>query len=277
MEKIVGKLSSWNTRVLSQGGRLTLIKSVLCSMSVYLLHVLEPPSGIIRRIEQVFANFLWGTSDISRKVHWSAWEKLCLPIEEGGLGIKNMESTVEAFSMKLWYKFREQNSLWAAVLERKYWKEKDLISLQVKRTDSYVWKRMNKIKEKMKGEHILEYWRRESFFLERPVAKGGYYNGINEGFFGIRNGCDQVWVDHLIEVEELWLQDVIIGEVWNLEELKKVVPQEIINKILTVKIEMKAIPIWKMTSNGAFSVKSAYEMVRSKKRVNKINLVILEP
>lgn len=41
IEKIRGKISGWRLNMLTQGGRLVLIKSVLASMSIFLLQVTE--------------------------------------------------------------------------------------------------------------------------------------------------------------------------------------------------------------------------------------------
>ncbi|XP_042044338.1 uncharacterized protein LOC121790124 [Salvia splendens] len=40
------------------------------------------------------------------------WKDVCRPTSEGGLGLRCMDDTVEAYSYKLWWRFREQNSLW---------------------------------------------------------------------------------------------------------------------------------------------------------------------
>jgi len=54
VDRIVSRLSSWNHKFLSFGGRLVLLKSVLSSLPVYFLSFFKAPAGIISSIESVF-------------------------------------------------------------------------------------------------------------------------------------------------------------------------------------------------------------------------------
>jgi hypothetical protein len=59
VERITSRLSSWNNKFLSFGGRLVLLKSVLSSLPVYFLSFFKAPTGIISSIESLF-NFFFG-------------------------------------------------------------------------------------------------------------------------------------------------------------------------------------------------------------------------
>jgi len=54
LSTIKSKLSGWQSRFLSFGGRLVLLKSVLTSLPVYALSFFKAPSGIISSIESNF-------------------------------------------------------------------------------------------------------------------------------------------------------------------------------------------------------------------------------
>ncbi|KAL0346395.1 UNVERIFIED_CONTAM: hypothetical protein Scaly_1655500 [Sesamum calycinum] len=71
IDKIRNRISGWEHRHLSQGGRLQLIKSVLSSMPIYLLQVLSPPAGTLQKTEQLFAKFFWGSNIDHKKIHWT--------------------------------------------------------------------------------------------------------------------------------------------------------------------------------------------------------------
>ena len=60
VDRIVSRLSSWNHKFLSFGGRLVLLKSVLSSLPVYFLSFFKAPAGIISSIESIFKIFFWG-------------------------------------------------------------------------------------------------------------------------------------------------------------------------------------------------------------------------
>lgn len=68
-KKIQSKLPTWKKRVMSFGGRLALLKSVLCSLPIYYLSLFRIPDGVAKKIESIQANFLWGGCDLNRKIH----------------------------------------------------------------------------------------------------------------------------------------------------------------------------------------------------------------
>ena len=54
VDRIVARLSAWNNKFLSFGGRLILLKSVLSSLPVYFLSFFKAPAGIMSSIESIF-------------------------------------------------------------------------------------------------------------------------------------------------------------------------------------------------------------------------------
>lgn len=73
------RLSSWSSRHLSVGGRVTLINSVLSSMPLYFLSFYKAPKKVVREFVKIQQNFLWGGSSDNKKINWVSWEKICLP------------------------------------------------------------------------------------------------------------------------------------------------------------------------------------------------------
>lgn len=57
MEKIGKKLLEWKQKLLSQGGRLVLLRHVLSSMPIHLLSVLHTPKAVIKKLNSLFASF----------------------------------------------------------------------------------------------------------------------------------------------------------------------------------------------------------------------------
>lgn len=60
VDKIRKRLSSWNNSWVSFGGRITLIKSVLNSLAIFTLSFYKAPLKVIREINKIQSNFLWG-------------------------------------------------------------------------------------------------------------------------------------------------------------------------------------------------------------------------
>ncbi|KAL0302293.1 UNVERIFIED_CONTAM: hypothetical protein Sangu_3108400 [Sesamum angustifolium] len=71
IDKVRNRISGWEHCHLSYVSRLQLIKTVLASMPIYLLQVLNPPVSTIQKLERLFAKFLWGSTTEQWKIHWT--------------------------------------------------------------------------------------------------------------------------------------------------------------------------------------------------------------
>ena len=89
MEKM---LSGWKQLYLSKGGRLTLLKGTLLNLPTYYLSLFTNPKAVAIRLECIQRNFLWGFIEECFKYPLVAWEKVCLLLELGGLGIRKLVS-----------------------------------------------------------------------------------------------------------------------------------------------------------------------------------------
>lgn len=104
MDRIKLKFAAWKGKSLSMMGRVELVKTVIASSALYSFHVYKWPSSCIKILEQWIRNFVW-TGDINSTHHnVVAWDTVCLPEFEGGLGIKSMKSLNNAALMKMTWK-----------------------------------------------------------------------------------------------------------------------------------------------------------------------------
>src|SRR4051812_46375695 len=101
-------------------GKLTLLKSVLQAIPVYYISFMNPSSATVLDFGRLLANFFWHDKEGVHKHHWVSWKICCLPQDEGGLGLRNFKDVANAFSLKLWWRYRSQSSLWAKFLSAKY-------------------------------------------------------------------------------------------------------------------------------------------------------------
>ncbi|XP_019054287.1 PREDICTED: uncharacterized protein LOC109115081 [Nelumbo nucifera] len=79
IERMEKKLSSWKAKYLSAGGR---------------------------------RNFLWRGWDEEKKIHLVNWDQVCLPIEEGGLGIRKLKLFNSALLSKWIWRFASERTAW---------------------------------------------------------------------------------------------------------------------------------------------------------------------
>ena len=85
------KLSCWKGKLMSYGGRLILINSVLTSMPMFLLSFFEVPVGVRKRLDFYRSRFFWQGDELKQKYRLAKWDIICRPKDQGGLGIENLE------------------------------------------------------------------------------------------------------------------------------------------------------------------------------------------
>ncbi|XP_019240300.1 PREDICTED: uncharacterized protein LOC109220287 [Nicotiana attenuata] len=154
ISKIVKRLNGRQGKLLSHGGKATLIKSVLQFIPVYTLSAMTPPKGVFRLIEKYFANFFWGTSEDHKRYHWSSWNHLSLPIDEGGKGFRKLEDINNMLAMKRWWRIRSTSSLWARFISNKYCVRSHLVSNELAPGNSHACNHVLKIRN-IAENHIV--------------------------------------------------------------------------------------------------------------------------
>ncbi|KAL0287710.1 UNVERIFIED_CONTAM: putative ribonuclease H protein [Sesamum radiatum] len=101
-DKVDARLAGWNHLNLSYAGRLQLIKAVLSTLHMYWASAFIIPKGVLKILEKKMRKFLWCGSAGSGNAK-VAWERICKPKEEGGLGLHSLITTNQALMLKqLW-------------------------------------------------------------------------------------------------------------------------------------------------------------------------------
>ncbi|KAL4588964.1 hypothetical protein LXL04_001865 [Taraxacum kok-saghyz] len=135
VEQVKARIQNWKHKALSFAGRLQLIKSVLQSLQVYWCSVMLLPKTVIKDIEKIFKGFLWTGGDLKKGKAKVDWKMVCRPTEEGGLGIRDLQTWNEALlTRQIWRLFTVKDSLWVDwvkchhLLKHSFWevKKKDL-------------------------------------------------------------------------------------------------------------------------------------------------------
>nr|XP_027072034.1 uncharacterized protein LOC113696849 [Coffea arabica] len=129
-------------RILSTEGKVVLLRSVLSSIPIYLLAAASLPRRVFALLEKVMADFLWGSTDLGPKFHWISWGDLCRSKEEGGIGVRSMAKVYDAFSIKLWWNFRQKHYLWVEFLTAIYNKGLHLCLDEGVPSQSSMWRRL---------------------------------------------------------------------------------------------------------------------------------------
>lgn len=109
IDNIKKRLQSWQVRLLSYAGRLQLIKAVIYSMVNFWLSAFVFPKSCLKEIESLCRNYLWSTNPNAHSSAKVAWKDLCLPRNEGGLGLRNFYLWNKALMLRLvWWQLGKQ-------------------------------------------------------------------------------------------------------------------------------------------------------------------------
>ncbi|RVX19138.1 putative ribonuclease H protein [Vitis vinifera] len=113
------KLARWKSQYISKGGRITLIRSTLVSMSM-----VSMPRKVRLRLKRIQRDFLWGGGALERKPHLVMWGLVCLEKCNGGLGVKSLSILNKALLYKWSWRFAiEREAFWNQVIRGKYGEE----------------------------------------------------------------------------------------------------------------------------------------------------------
>ncbi|CAN1192177.1 Putative ribonuclease H protein At1g65750 [Linum perenne] len=230
---------------------------MLAAIPTYAMQTGVIPISTCEDIDRRIQNFVWGSTDESRKVHLISWERICLPKEDGGLGLKMARVLNRAYMMKLAFLFmQDPERLWVKVLQNKYFRDTDA-GLEVRKLDSQaaLWR------------GLYKEW--DSMLLGARSA--------------IRNGCDTLfWTARWVElgsrlldsVEDtdaaLNLSDYVadytnIDEQWDVEKLISVLSPDQVSLVVGMTLPRAESGedqwVWGGETNGHFSIKSTYKLI----------------
>uniref|UniRef100_A0A8I6YB15 Reverse transcriptase domain-containing protein n=1 Tax=Hordeum vulgare subsp. vulgare TaxID=112509 RepID=A0A8I6YB15_HORVV len=135
------KLSCWKGKLLSYGGRLVLVNSVLTSMPMFLLSFFEVLVGVRNRLDFYRSRFFWQSDEVKTKYRLARWDIICRPKEQGGLGIENLEVKNRCLLSKWLFRLSvKTEDMWVQILRNKYLQQKTLAQVTARPGDSLFWK-----------------------------------------------------------------------------------------------------------------------------------------
>ena len=97
LDQVGRKVAGWKGKLLTTVGREILIKAIAQATSMYTMNCFKLPDSLCNELNSLMRNFWWGQREKERKLAWIAWEKICTPEVEGGMGFKD----IKAFNLAL--------------------------------------------------------------------------------------------------------------------------------------------------------------------------------
>lgn len=121
VDKMLKKLKGWESRLVSMGGRATLVKSTLSAIPIYWLSFFPIPKGVEEKIRSLQCKYFWGGNESTKKIAWLSWDDICKSKREGGLGMKLLNVFNRALLSKwVWRFLVEDNRLWVKVIRSRH-------------------------------------------------------------------------------------------------------------------------------------------------------------
>ncbi|KAM0029767.1 putative RNA-directed DNA polymerase [Helianthus debilis subsp. tardiflorus] len=159
------RLSLWKANTLTFGGRITLVCSVLNALPTYYFSLYKAPLGVIKKLEKIRREFLWGSNDEKEKMKWVAWRNMMTPKDLGGMGFGSLRVANLAMLSKWWWRFKvEKDSLWRKVVWEIHKNTRAWSFIPVKSSLTSPWKQIYSIKDDFNAAGLCL----ESLFRGRP-------------------------------------------------------------------------------------------------------------
>nr|GEX53511.1 RNA-directed DNA polymerase, eukaryota [Tanacetum cinerariifolium] len=118
VNRVKSWLSKWKMKMLSIGGHLTLLKSVLGSMPIFHISMFKVPTGTLHALESIRGKFFNGHETSSKKASWVQWNKVLAPKDNGGLGVSSLYALNRGLMFKwVWRFFAHKPTLWSRVIK----------------------------------------------------------------------------------------------------------------------------------------------------------------
>ena len=115
------------------------------AIPLFYLSIFKAPAAVCNKINSIQRKFLWARGKQNKSISWVSWDNVCKPLEEGGLGVKEVKNFNVALLAKWrWRIMSNEGGKWKEIILSKYGTEAENIQLRSKH-QSWWWKDLTKI------------------------------------------------------------------------------------------------------------------------------------
>ncbi|KAJ4815359.1 RNA-directed DNA polymerase (reverse transcriptase)-related family protein [Rhynchospora pubera] len=227
-------------------------KPMLMSMPVYPMSLEMLPKRIMKDINSLLAKFFWGKTNQQRYMSFIGWQRVCKPIEEGGLGVKNLQTFGEALFLKIvWALMADEDKLWVQICKSKYYPVVGFWRATGSNGGSTMWKQVIKLRDFF-SQHVR--WNLQNGEKVLALSQPWFQNWSAQNNAAIR--------DRKLTVKSLLVPET--GE-WDAQQLNRLFQPHQVACILG-EVEKPVIGsnqrdklIWSVTKSGRYSAKEGYK------------------
>ncbi|KAG6627185.1 hypothetical protein CIPAW_15G109000 [Carya illinoinensis] len=213
--------------------------------------IFKLPRQLLNELNRQVRGFWWGQQEKEHRIHWVSWKQMSKSKRSGGLGMRDFEFFNRALLAKQgWRIISSPNSLAARVLKEKYFKCSTFLDVKKGSNSSFLW---------------------QSFISARSLLKEGLVWRVGDG-----QSID-LWNDKwLPQPTSFKLQSSIrflpsdtkvamlidrTTNQWNYPLVEAILDSTEAECVKRIPLSPYPTPdklLWRGTSTGAFTVKSAY-------------------
>ncbi|WVZ70614.1 hypothetical protein U9M48_019263 [Paspalum notatum var. saurae] len=112
--KVADKLPGWKAPLLSRAGQLVVVKVVLTATPIHLMTALDLPKWVFKSIDKIRRNFLWKGQEQAKGGNCLvSWTRVQRPLMYGGLGVHDLERLGWALRIRwLWLQKTDDSRPW---------------------------------------------------------------------------------------------------------------------------------------------------------------------
>ncbi|CAL1387091.1 unnamed protein product [Linum trigynum] len=257
-EKLLERLQGWKRRTLSWAAKETLIKSIALALPLHVMSCFKMPLSLCRLLDKHVARFWWGDEEGHSRIRWMAWRDMCKSKHEGGMGFRRFEQFNQALLAKIgWRILAEPQSLLAQVYKGKYFPSGHFLNAKARSRPSWGWQSV------LYGRDLLEMGLRwqignghSASLLRSPWIPQLQLDPPRYNPVVLPEGGDPTVAEVICQGEGRWCD----------RKLNQWFDPPTCRIIKTIPLPRQNIEdklIWHFTSDGVFSVKSAYHLAVS--------------
>ena len=223
-------------------------------MPTFTMNCFKLPKSLCKDIESLIRKFWWGCSGDQCKTHWMAWNKLCLPKCQGGLGFREIKNfNLALLGKQVWRLIHNKDSLFYKVFKARFFPSCSIMDEGVKTTGSYAWQSI------LKARHVIDLgssWRigdGSSVMIRGDKWLLGLHSSkviSPQKFFPMNAKVCALITKNGISWDEDWVR----------REFLPFKAREILSIPLS-SCQLVDVRIWKETKNGRYSTKSTYRLL----------------
>lgn len=252
VNRITARVQSWTHRFLSIAGRIQLIRSVLHAIQAYWASVFVLPIAVMDQIEKIFRQFLWKGPDLGKGGAKVAWDEVCLPKDERGLGIRRLQDCNKAAMLKhIWLLFSDKEALWCRWVHSTFLKNKNFWVATKPTSGSWAWKSLLILRRDFR---MAFYWK----------IGDGQTTSLWFDNWHPRGPLNLIFLDSLIYSSGLSRQACVADLFSDAGQALRLV-LETWGHPLPILMNAPDRCCWRESSSGQFTMASAWNFIRKKR------------